>query len=82
LRKEPSLRAAMVHQSLERTEEVQAALAARFGVERTDELELRLAIEIASAVVRASFDAWASRLEAGGPADLAAIYHQALDFSK
>ncbi|EMY34265.1 TetR family transcriptional regulator [Arthrobacter crystallopoietes BAB-32] len=82
MRKEPSLRAAVVHQSLERTEEVQAALAARFGAVHEDALELRLAIDIASAVVRASFDAWASRLETGEPADLAAIYQQALDFSK
>jgi AcrR family transcriptional regulator len=82
IRKEPALRAAMVRQNLERTEEVQQALAARLGPERTDPLELRLAIDIASVVVRASLDTWASQLEAGGPADLAAIYRRALAFTK
>jgi AcrR family transcriptional regulator len=81
-RKEPSLRAAMVRQTLERTEEVQQALAARLGRERTDPLELRLAIDIASVVVRAALDTWASRLEAGKAADLAAIYRQALAFAR
>jgi AcrR family transcriptional regulator len=82
IRKEPALRAAMVRQNLERTEEVQQALAARFGPERTDPLELRLAIDIASVVVRASLDTWASLLEAGRPADLASIYRRALEFTK
>lgn len=82
IRKEPSLRSAQVRQTVERTEDLMAALSAKFGPERADQMELRLAIDISGAVARAALDTWVGLLEAGKAADLAEIYGQARAFAR
>ncbi|MFD1212832.1 TetR family transcriptional regulator [Arthrobacter sp. GCM10027362] len=82
LRREPLLRSALVRHSAARNSRLLQALEARFGGSEASDLQLRVAVELCTSLVRAAFETWAERLEAGREAILPEIYADAQDLAQ